>query len=113
MRELLEKYKAIIAKYEIITWDSEPSSYRLKANLYFINDPQLIIKDYLFPTGRKYSFHWQDEKGNLIIRWDNATHWKGVNTFPLHKHEKNGISDSKEIILEDIIEHIYTVLRDK
>jgi len=30
MKEILEKYKAIITKYEIVTWDSEPSSYRLK-----------------------------------------------------------------------------------
>lgn len=113
MKELLEKYKAIIAKYEIVTWDSEPSSYRLKANLHFIDNSQLIIKDYLFPTGRKYSFHWQDEGGNLIIRWDNATHWKRVNTFPHHKHEKNGVSDSKEVILEDVIEYIYMVLKNK
>ncbi|HQU31568.1 MAG TPA: DUF6516 family protein [Candidatus Brocadia sapporoensis] len=113
MKELLEKYKAIIAKYEIVTWDSEPSSYRLKANLYFINGSQLIIKDYLFPTGRKYSFHWQDKDGSLITRWDNASHWKGVNTFPHHKHEKNGVSDSKEVILEDVIERVYTVLKDK
>lgn len=63
MKELLEKYKAIIAKYEIVKWDSEPSSYRLKAILRFTDNSQLIIKDYLFPTGRKYSFRWQE--GNV------------------------------------------------
>lgn len=112
MKELLEKYKAIIAKYEIVTWDSEPSSYRFKANISFINNSQLIIKDYLFPAGRKYSFQWQDEEGNLITRWDNATHWKVVNTFPHHKHIKNGVSDSKEVTLEDVLEHINMILKD-
>lgn len=107
MNELLEKYKAIIAKYEIVAWDSEPSFYRLKANLHFTDDSRLIIRDYLFSTGRKYSFHWQDEDGNLLIRWDNARHWKGVNTFPHHKHEKNSVFDSKEVTLEDVMEHIY------
>lgn len=111
MKEILDKYESIIKNYEITTWDSEPTSYRFKVNLYFINDSQLIIKDYLFPSGRKYSFHWQDKDGKLLVRWDNAMHWKDIETFPHHKHEKEHVFNSKEVTLEEVLEHIYTVLK--
>jgi hypothetical protein len=74
MKELLEKYKAIIASYGLVSWDSEPASYRFKARLIFVDGSQFDIRDYLFPTGRKYSFHWQDKDANLAARWDNARH---------------------------------------
>ncbi len=110
MKELLEKYKAIIASYEIVSWDSEPASYRFKARLIFVDGSQFDIRDYLFPTGRKYSFHWQDKDGNLVARWDNAMHWKNIDTFPHHKHEGDAVYASKEVILEEILEHIKNIL---
>jgi hypothetical protein len=33
-----------------------------------------------------YSFHWQDQHGNLIRRWDNAPHFRDLNGFPHHIH---------------------------
>jgi hypothetical protein len=33
-----------------------------------------------------YSFHWQDQHGNLIRRWDNAPHFRDLNDFPHHIH---------------------------
>jgi len=36
---------------------------------------------------RKYSFHWQTQNGNLIKRWDNATHHPEVKTHPYHIHD--------------------------
>lgn len=34
-----------------------------------------------------YSFHWQDESGRLLKRWDNAPHHPEVSTFPHHLHD--------------------------
>ncbi|WP_457613933.1 toxin-antitoxin system TumE family protein [Methanocaldococcus sp.] len=36
-----------------------------------------------------YSFHWQDKNGDLIVRWDNAPHYRNIKTFPHYKHTKN------------------------
>ena len=36
----------------------------------------------------RYRFHWQDNKGELIIRWDNAKHHPEITGFPHHKHVK-------------------------
>ena len=53
-----------------------------------------------------YSFHWQDKNGDLIIRWDNAPHYKNIKTFPHHKHTKNGVEESDEVCLEDVLKYI-------
>ena len=37
---------------------------------------------------QKYSYHWQDSDGQMIVRWDNKPHWPNIKTFPYHKHEK-------------------------
>ena len=48
---------------------------------------KLHVKEYRFrDQSRKYSYHWEDSDGNLIIRWDNAEHWKNLPTIPHHKH---------------------------
>lgn len=34
----------------------------------------------------KYSYHWQDASGNLIMRWDNAPHYPDLPFYPHHQH---------------------------
>ena len=108
---ILKKYRSIIAKHEIIAWDSEPTSYRFKAKFSFVDGSSLVTRDYLFSSGRKYAFHWQDKDGNLITRWDNAAHWENIDTFPHHKHEKDTVLSSEEVTLEDVLRYIYDTLK--
>jgi hypothetical protein len=35
----------------------------------------------------KYRHHWQQKDGTIINRWDNAPHYRNVDTFPHHLHE--------------------------
>lgn len=35
----------------------------------------------------RYRHHWQDAKGLLIKRWDNAPHYPALETFPHHLHD--------------------------
>ena len=35
----------------------------------------------------KYRHHWQDQHGRLIKRWDNAPHYRAIDTFPHHLHD--------------------------
>ena len=63
----------------------------------------------------KYRFHWQNESGKLIKRWDNAPHHLEIVTFPDHLHD--GLEDYvipfKKIsgldILTDIIKRVQLV----
>ena len=94
MINIIKKYDSIIENYEIINWEAEPTSYRFKANIVFTNGTKLYVKDYLLSNKRKYSFHWQDENENLLVRWDNAEHWKDIDTVTFHKHEGKNVLSS-------------------
>jgi hypothetical protein len=110
MFEVFDKYKNIIKNYEISLWENEPLTCRFKARISLIDGICFIVKDYLFLDGRKYSYQWQDNDGNLIIRWDNASHWKKIETFPHHRHEKDVILSSNEITLEDVLNYISKII---
>lgn len=34
----------------------------------------------------KYSYHYRDQQGKLIFRYDMAPHHREIDTFPHHKH---------------------------
>lgn len=109
MHELLEEYKGIIADYEILTYEAEGSNIRLKLNITFIDQSCLFVRDYIFEgERRKYSFHWQDPWGNLLIRWDNAPHWPQIDTYPHHKHlgAVDRVEPSEQTELKEVLEEI-------
>ncbi len=113
MKALLNKYAAIITEYKISAWEIQPSSSRWKARIRFSDGSMLLIKDYLFLRNgktRKYAYHWQDHQDHLLIRWDNAAHWKSVATFPHHKHvgSETNVLPSREVSLEDVLEYIHS-----
>lgn len=55
----------------------------------------------------KYSYHYQDNSGVLIFRYDMAPHHKEVQTFPHHKHIVNGqVVDAAPPSLAEILEEI-------
>lgn len=63
---------------------------------------------------QEYTFHWQDPKGKLIKRWDNANHHPEVENFPHHVHinEESNISPSKgylqqTLMLFETLEQLY------
>ena len=62
---------------------------RLKINL--VNEDTIELFEYLLENAGelisiKYSYHWQDSKGRLIKRWDNAPHHKELENYPHHIH---------------------------
>ncbi len=59
----------------------------------------------------KYSYHLQ-KNGELIIRWDNAPHHKELFTFPFHVHRKDGVHESKEMMVEDVLEEISEIVHE-
>lgn len=102
--KLIEQFSSIIDKYEIIKFHHIHTSYALILQITFKDQSQLFARDYLFQDGtRKYSFHFQDKKNNLIFRYDNAPHWPDVPTFPHHMHQNNEILPSKPVTLETVL----------
>jgi hypothetical protein len=60
----------------------------------------------------KYSYHWQDQNDDMIIRWDNAPDWENE-TFPHHRHigEPNKVEPSFERTLEQVLKHIASAMK--
>jgi hypothetical protein len=63
----------------------------LRARLTLIDASQIEFAEYVqFPAGKPlvttYSYHWTDEAGTLIRRWDNTPHFPEMPGFPHHVH---------------------------
>lgn len=53
----------------------------------------------------RYAYHYQNEAGEVIFRYDNAPHYPNIPTYPHHKHigslvEPSQIPDLSEILRE-------------
>jgi hypothetical protein len=53
----------------------------------------------------KYSYHWQQEDGQLIKRWDNAAHHLEIITYPHHVHDgsEDFVVDYKPLDIQEIL----------
>jgi len=96
----------IIHNYELLNILQDEDFYYLKIKSHLTDGSILYIKIYLSDAEYNYSFHWQKEGGELIIRWDNAPHHKEIKTCPHHMHTLDNIKDSFSITLEDVLKKI-------
>jgi len=112
--DVLEQYQDIISSYDVLQFRMVGASYQFIAKVYLNNQTELHVKDYLFLDGaRKYSYHLQDDRGNCIIRWDNAPHHQAITTFPFHKHlgEQETITESPPVKLNAVLENISRLIK--
>jgi hypothetical protein len=62
--------------------------YRVRlANGDFIEMTERVLETQGTLEVTKYRHHWQDRNGLLIKRWDNASHYRAIDTFPHHLHD--------------------------
>jgi len=107
--DLAKQYSDIIQQIEVERFRVAGASYELRAVISLNDGSKLFVKDYLFLDGtRKYAYHWQDSEGQLLCRWDNAPHWKALNSYPHHRHVgRNGVVESSDVrTLEDALKEI-------
>ena len=75
-----------------------------------VDNSILHISEYFTISGdaikrEKYSYHHQ--KNNiLLVRWDNAPHHKELPLFSHHVHKKNGVFESTEMSLDDVLKEL-------
>lgn len=51
-----------------------------------------------------YRYHFQDERNELIFRYDNTPHFPGLNTFPHHKHFQAGVLECERPSIPRVFE---------
>ncbi len=105
MLKLLNESK-IVHNYDIYDYKQGSNFYYMKAIAILIDGTFLYIRKYYSEVEYNYSYHWQKENGELIIRWDNSPHHKNIETYPHHKHIGNSVQLSKEITLKDVMQYI-------
>jgi hypothetical protein len=65
----------------------------IRARLVLSDESLLEFSEYVqaAPEGQvnvvTYSYHWADEQGELIRRWDNTPHFPELAGFPHHVHD--------------------------
>jgi len=69
----------------------------IEGDVYFIDKSVLHFIEFVNVKEKteryKYSYHYQDEDGKVIFRYDMAPHHIEIETFPHHKH-----LDSEKVI---------------
>ncbi len=76
---------------------------------------QLHIAEYVI-TGpafdrTKYRYHLQNSDGQLLVRWDNAPHYRAITSFPHHRHEADGsVQASPAMDIEEVLQAIVAYL---
>ncbi len=82
MLKTLELLKSKLIKgYDILDFKQGEDFYFLKIKAVLIDNSVLHVREYASEREYLYSYHWQDEKGSLRIRWDNSPHHKHIKTF--------------------------------
>jgi hypothetical protein len=104
----------IVENFEVLEFRQRHSVFFLKLKIEFIDKSTLFTKEYNDEDENNYSFHWQNAKSNLIVRWDNAPHHKNLSSYPHHLHEKeeNNIKESQIISLLEVLQFIESKLKD-
>lgn len=102
----------IIQSYEIMDYRINEKMEYIKIKVFFNNLSELIIRESISDNGRDYSYHWQKQNGDLILRWDNAPHHPKIVTFPHHKHAPDPQA-SDEIQLKEVLRYIETIFKQE
>lgn len=105
--EVLEKSKIVLKLnlLELIEGENV-KAIKLEAYSYLVDGSLLYVNEVWRVESYRYSYHWQTKEGKMLLRWDNAPHWKQLKTYPHHKHLGKKILPSVQPLVEEIIAEI-------
>ena len=107
--ELLDKSK-IIKGYDVLDFKQGEDFYFLRIKAILTDSSELYVREYISNEDYLYSYHWQNENGDLRIRWDNSPHHKRIKIFPHHKHTPK-IEEFREVSFESVLKLIEEKLK--
>ncbi|MBD2287641.1 MAG: toxin TumE [Microcystis sp.] len=97
---------------EILTSQRANLRIRLRFNqthLLEINEAIVITDNYL--EFLDYRYHFQDEKNNLVFRYDSTPHFPNLSTFPHHKHLPNDVISCHKPEITQVLKEATELLR--
>lgn len=99
-----------IESYEIQDFKQGKDFYYIRLQAHLNNKTTLFIREYASEEDYSYSYHWQGENSQLLIRWDNAPHHPQLITYPHHKHVEKKVLPSHEIGILEVLAYISSIL---
>ncbi len=96
----------VVKNYEVLSFKNFEDGFYIKIFVELFDKSILFISEYVDEAERNYSYHWQDSTDNIIIRWDNAPYHKDIVTFPHHLHNSEGVFESYQIKVYEILLYI-------
>jgi hypothetical protein len=84
----------------------ETSAKFLKCCAELIDDSKLYITESYTAGKTRYSYHWQSSSNQMIVRWDNAPHYRHHSTFPHHKHEGTQVFECPRVLIDEVLQEI-------
>ncbi len=100
------KQSAIVLDVEVLELIDEDSVKLIKIKVVLKENCLLYITELHTRDYQKYSYHCQKNNGDLIVRWDNKSHWKDMTTYPHHKHENDEVFPSYRVTIVDVLYQI-------
>ena len=92
--------------FEIVEIVEEETVQFIKIKAILKNRSILYIRENWALDQTKYSYHWQDSEGNLILRWDNAPHHPHLDTSPHHVHKGKKVLPSFRVCIDEVLVEI-------
>ena len=78
-----------------------------KGYLLELNEATLVEHGNIKHLG--YRYHFQDEKNELIFRYDNTPHYPDLKSFPHHKHSSREVIAAEKPSIPTVLEEVKSI----
>jgi hypothetical protein len=90
IEKIITSHKLILL-HQIKYRQLSPSTGYIKTEITFLDFSQCAIFEFIRIENQKikiekYRYHYMNSHNRLLFRYDNASHYNNVNTYPHHKH---------------------------
>lgn len=116
IRQTIEEI-GIVASHQVLIERRSPEYGKIKIRAAFLDQSSLYFMEFV-RVGRiveryRFSYHYQNKRGEMIFRYDNSSHYPGLSSFPYHKHVgQDRVIESGCPKLSEILREISEYLQD-
>jgi len=87
MLSTLLQFTECITSFEILMQETRSDLIKIKLKTFLVDGSVIFMREIIIQNVLlDYSYHWQNNNGSLIIRFDNTAHYPNITTHPHHKH---------------------------
>lgn len=97
-----------VKEIDILEFIEEKDLNYFKIKAILQDNSRLYIREVVTPHEDKYSYHWVSPEEKFLLRWDNAPHWKEIETYPHHLHRgpEEEVGPSSKVAIIDVLDWI-------